>query len=112
MRRLLLPGVILLLVVLSTVVTLAEDKELLYEVLNPACAEYLGKQIPDDVLQLWLDNGWIVPVETDPQKAPQQGTECHLYVASCGPGCTYTDCIEGAGTVDCWCDYSVLPPNQ
>jgi hypothetical protein len=107
-RRLLLLGAILVLVVLSTVVTPAEDKELLYEVLNPACAEYLGKQIPDDVLQLWLDNGWIVPV----QGAPQQGNECHLYVRSCGPGCTYTDCIEGAGTISCWCDYSVLPPNQ
>lgn len=110
MGKLLLSGAILVLVVLSTVVTLAEDKELLYEVLNPACAEYLGKQIPDGVLQLWLDNGWITPA--DPQKAPQQGTECHLYVASCGPGCVYTDCIEGGGSVSCWCDYSVLPPNQ
>jgi len=110
MRKLLLLGAILLLVVLSAVVVLAKDKALLYEVLNPACAEYLDKQIPNDILQHWLDEGWIVPVETDPRQVPQQGGECHLYVRSCGHGCIYTDCIDGPGSIRCHCDYSILPP--
>lgn len=112
MRKLLLLGAIILVAFASTSIAQAEG----YEVLNPACAEYLGQVIPNNVFQQWLQDGWIVPCDEcepaapDPTTAPLPGTECHLMVWTCGPGCHYTDCVQGAGAISCWCEYSVLPP--
>lgn len=113
MRRLLLLGAIVLVVFASASTARAEG----YEVLNPACAEYLGQEIPNNVFQQWLQDGWIVPSDEeqpqpDPTTAPEQGTDCHLMVWTCGPGCHYTDCVLGKGAVSCWCEYSVLPPPE
>lgn len=108
MRKLI---IIILAVLFIPTVALAEG----YEVLNPACAEYLGERIPDDVFQQWLQDGWIIPSdekqpESDPARVPQPGSDCHLMTWPCGPGCHYVDCVSGAGAVHCWCEDGVLPP--
>jgi hypothetical protein len=86
----------------------ADDQKVIYEVLTEEA--YPGQVLTDAEFQEWLDNGWLVP--EDPNKAPQQGDDCHLVTKPCGPNCHYVDCVEGAGAVDCWCDQGVLPPNQ
>lgn len=102
MRKLI---IIVLVVLFVPTIALAES----YEVLNPACAEYLGKRVPDDVFQQWLQDGWIAP-ESEPIRVPQQGQDCHLITEPCGPGCHYVDCVSGLGAVNCWCEDGVLPP--